>query len=311
LAREPGAKFVPQRYANQISGVTSLANLLSLVVVLLMIRPRITQRARGRTEKLVLAFIIMLAAFKAVMHSERLALIELLVPLSITAVALRRHSRAWALAPFVGATLLFFFFMATEYLRSWSFHENASNGLLGFAFDRMLAYYIGAMNNGAFVYGYQNTFFFPVFTGQWIWHLPIPHLQDFLTTVTGVRVDVEELLSRGENVEFNNTSGIFAPLIDFGPILGICCWIVLGYLSGRLFRAFSEGHCVGLILFPTWFVGLLEMPRIFYWGDNRFFPTLVCSVAISVAFLFLVPSTPPRPDRRTFWDATTLDRRVV
>lgn len=287
---DPGAIYVVEGYANQISGITSLENLFSLVVVLFMVKSKLTGRPQGRWEKGALALILVVSAFKAVMHGERLALIELVVPICIVGIALRPRSFLWVLAPLAGIVALILFFAGTEYLRSWvAYYSQQSDSLMDFVLDRILAYYLTSINNGAFIYGSAHAYFFPVFTGEWLWHLPIPHLRDFLTSATGADTNVLELLSRGQNVEFNDTSGIFAPLIDFGPVLGTCTWIALGFLSGRLYRAFLEGHYLGLILFPTWYVGLLEIPRVFYWGDNRYFPTLVCSLVITLAFLLLPP----------------------
>jgi hypothetical protein len=31
---------------------------------------------------------------------------------------------------------------------------------------------------------------------------------------------------------------------------------------------------LGTLLYPSWFIGVLEIPRIFYWSDQRYFPVL-------------------------------------
>jgi hypothetical protein len=272
-------------------------------VVLFMVKPILTGRPRRTSEKVALVFILGLTAFKVVVNSERLALIELLVPFAVLVCTQRRRSLTIALAPLGGIAGMFVFFTGTEYLRSWvTYYAVKSDSLWGFAMERMFGYYVTAINNGAYIYNEANSYLFPIFTGEWFWHLPIPGLIQSLNRLVGVRspnpLELKEMLY-GLNIEFNNTSGIFAPLIDYGPILGVAIWIALGYISGRLYRLFAEARPLGLLLFPTWFVGVLEIPRIFYWGDNRYFPSLTVTIAIAV-MLALTRSRqfrPPSPQR--------------
>jgi len=39
-----------------------------------------------------------------------------------------------------------------------------------------------------------------------------------------------------------------------------------------------------LILFPTWYVGVLEVSRVLYWGDSRYLPPLVISLLVTLIF---------------------------
>lgn len=286
---DPDAAFVVRLYANQISGVTSQSNLLSLVIVLIMAKPKLTGYSRSRPENLLLTAILVICAFKVVLHTERLALIELAIPLCILLAATRRRSALWSAAPVLGVVAMLLFFTGTEYLRSWvTFYAGRSDSLIDFALTRILGYYATSLNNGAFIYNEGHSYFFPIFTGEWLWHMPIGDITDFLTRVVGARINFADLQDL-QYAEFNNTSGLFAPLVDFGPVLGILTWTALGYFSGCLFRRFADGHALGLILFPTWYIGLLEMPRIFYWGDNRYFPPLVVSLGISFMLVHLLP----------------------
>lgn len=294
LTGVPGASATARLVVNQIPGITSQENLFSVAVVLLMLKRRFTGHGLNSGERVTLFVILLLTSLKVVLHGERLALIELVVPIAILVATQRRRSVFWAIAPLAGTAALFIFFTGTEYLRSWvAYYAARSDSLVGFASSRMAAYYITAFNNGAYVYGQEHSYFFPVQTATWIWRLPIAGLRETLQSISGADVDLAQLLS-GQNIEFNNISGVFGPLIDFGPLLGITVWIILGFMSGRLFRRFAEGRPLGLVLYPTWYVGVLEMARIFYWGDTRYFPPLVVSVALSLLFGKLA-TTPPRP----------------
>lgn len=294
LAGVAGASDTARENANQISGITSQENLFNLVVVLLMLKPILTGRRRSNSERLLLCMVLAITAVKVILHAERIALIEIVVPLSLVTAGMRRPSLLWRLAPLTGIGTMLVFFTGTEYLRSWvSYYADRSDSLIAFAMDRLLAYYATAVNNGAWVFDQINSYYFPVFTAQWLWHLPVPGLPEWLAQVVGIKVPnpewVQELLA-GQNGEFNNLSGLFSPITDFGPALGVLIWVFIGFISGRLYWGFRTGRLLGLILFPTWYVGILEIPRIFYWGDNRFFPTLVVSLSIAYAFLTLAPS---------------------
>jgi hypothetical protein len=285
---DSNAAYIARSQVDQIPGVTSLVNLSGLVAVLFMLKPTLTRSGRTHTETLTVAILVFLTALRMIVHDERLSLIELLLPLLLLTSALSQRTFRWAVAPVAGVLGLYVFFTATEYLRSWaSFYSTRSDSLLVFALDRMIGYYMTAINNGAFIYDQQSPYYFPVRTGSWLWSLPLPGLADTLSTIAGtpssVPAETDRILS-AMNLEFNNTSGIFAPFIDFGPVLGVLVWVLLGYLSGRLFRAFVEKRWLGLVLFPTWYAGVLEIPRVFYWGDQRYFPPLVISLV--VVFIF-------------------------
>lgn len=295
IAGRPGAAELARLYAESIPGVTSLENLFNLVIVLFMVKPVLTGHRRTLVETLLLIFILALTAVKVVLNSERLALIELLVPLGLLACAVRRRSALIALAPFGAIGGMCAFFTGTEYLRSWvTYYAGKSGGVWDFAVQRMFGYYITAINNGAYIYNLRHSYLFPVFSAGWLWRLPVPGLPDAMAELVGAPAAVLQTpkdLLYGMNVEFNNTSGIFAPLTDFGPLLGPLVWTALGYLSGRLYRRFQEGRPIGLLLFPTWFVGVLEVPRIFYWGDNRYFPALTVSLSIAALLLLSKPAS--------------------
>ena len=84
------------------------------------------------------------------------------------------------------------------------------------------------------------------------------------------------------------------PFCDYGQAGGIIFWGLFGVLSGVLFRSFKLGTFAGMLLYPTWFEGLLEMPRVFYLGQARYFPVLM----IELVLIFLVLSVAHQEARR-------------
>ena len=73
------------------------------------------------------------------------------------------------------------------------------------------------------------------------------------------------------------------PFSDYGATGGMVFWGLLGLVTGQLFRGFAKGGFAGMVIYPSWFIGLLEMPRILYLCEARYFPVLV--ICLAVVFL--------------------------
>ena len=71
------------------------------------------------------------------------------------------------------------------------------------------------------------------------------------------------------NPEFNNQSGYTGPFVDYGTIGGLVCFLLIGLTAGVLYTGFCRGRIFGLLLYPAAFIGLLELPRYFYWSQGR------------------------------------------
>jgi hypothetical protein len=89
------------------------------------------------------------------------------------------------------------------------------------------------------------------------------------------------------------------PFIDYGKAGGLVFWFLFGLLTGVIYRGFVAGSFAGMLIYPSWFVGVLEMPRILYLSEARYFPVL----AICLVLIFLVQSlasqeTRTSPQRR-------------
>ena len=74
----------------------------------------------------------------------------------------------------------------------------------------------------------------------------------------------------------------------FAPVIGF----FLGLISSTLYRGFARGRLVGTLLYPSWFVGLLEISRYYTWTNQRYFPTLAF-LAISL-FLYRYTRSPKK-----------------
>jgi hypothetical protein len=154
-----------------------------------------------------------------------------------------------------------------------------------------LGYYAAALNNGALIFTTFDPLFVPDTTAEWFFRFPL-----FSASGTSAVADVpgraEIVFLNFANPEFNNTSGIFAPMNDFGAVGGIVVWILLGLLTGRLFVGFTSGRLMSMLLFPSWMTGVYELLRIFYWGGPRYFPILAVVPLISWLLAHLVIRQP-------------------
>ncbi len=285
-----------------VPGVTTLTQCGLAYVV--MAGVLLVHRWDARTARR-LGVVVLLALVRSFVNTERLALLELAVPLVVVlAVAVRRSGppavrRAVVLAPVLLVPLVVAVFGAFEYSRSWQFFsERTSQGFWGFVVARIAGYYATAYNNGAIRLdegGYPGRLPYESFQGAWDapgvsslglyeqWSAPVPP-------------SAQDLLERFGNPEFNNPGGLTVPLLDLGVVGGLIYLAVAGVLLGLAYQAFVEGRLVGLLLYPIAATGVFEIPRYVYWSQGRVLPAVLCVVAVT-AYVTLSHTVPPPRSR--------------
>jgi len=239
------------------------------------------------------AIVLLLAIIRAFLNSERLAFIELLVPLLVVHLQViymtypRRGCLARALlafAPAIGAIVLLVLFTGSEYWRSYTFYADEGFGIFEFGAVRLLGYYVTGLNNGAYLLERLDLpLAAPYFTLQFLWQFPyLDHLVKILFPDIALNSPgyYMELLERGANPEFNNADGILLPLMDYGVVGGALYWLIVGVICGVLYQLLREKSPAGLCLYPVVYVGIIEAPRILYWPAGRVFPAW-CLLIIS------------------------------
>ena len=291
-----------KEYFKTIPGVTT-ATQFGLTVIVLGIPLGV---ARGwRTVRWQLLAVFVLGLVRALLNSERLAVIELLVPLVVSFIWLRPAAGRLLrfltrLAPVVAAAFLYFFFAAGEYFRSWSsFYANRESSFWGFIALRLMGYYTTALNNGALLLASKESLslHMPLATLSAFWRFPI--LKDVLPVLFPAfdfapsvpDVNYVNLLTTSANPEFNNPSGIFAPIVDYGVAGGLLYWFLCGLICGYLYKEFKLRSIAGIFLYPPLFIGLIEASRVLYWADGRFFPGMFL-LLVSVLLVFQNSRTP-------------------
>lgn len=294
-----GAVYIlREHYLTTVPGVTTMTQFGIACIVLAVPLGFAQGWKRVRWQ---VAAVLACALCRAVLNSERLALIELALPFLISYLLLRpAPGKLWRaavnLAPALGGGVLFLVFSAFEYSRSWlGYYAAHESSFWRFAALRLVGYYSTALNNGALmVASLTAPLNAPYFTFSFAWKFPI--VKDLVTAIFPA-VSLSEagyidLLGSSANPEFNNPSGFFLPVVDFGVAGGVLYWALCGLIAGYLYREFVNRSPAGLFLFPAIFTSLVEASRVLYWSDGRFFPPMFLLI-ISVLFLFREPLSRP------------------
>ena len=244
-----------------------------------------------RSLRYPLASLIVLAGARALIYSERLALIELIVPSLVVAMRLmlldKPLSAKWRLAiqflPLVAVPLVVVLFGGFEYFRSWQYYKENFESLAEFTVWRFFGYYTTAHNNGAMSLALRDPWPIPYATLSWLWDFPLIKASPFsYERIAGINpADIHtDTLERYGNVELNNDGGLFTPLRDFGWIGFGPFWIAFGFLAGKAYRGFTSGTLAGCMFYPIILLALLELPRVQYLTTTRTFPAIMLLSAL-------------------------------
>lgn len=285
LREDPGAVYAAREIAERVPGITSFTNVGPLYVLLFTLYSKATGARRKTWDKLAMGLFLFLTVVIVFIYSVRLALVSLAIPFVLaTFGGAAKRWKLIALLPVVLAVLFVLFFGINEYFRSWLYADRGGS-FWGFVFSRLAAYYVTASNNGALMFEKLDTLYLPFYTAQWFWKFPIELVPGGMPELFNVDMDVySRLLGFYANPEFNNNSGLFCPFVDFGIVGGMISWAVLGWISGRLYHGFTKGTAVGLLLYPCWYTGVLEIPRYFTFGGTPFFVLFVVTLGVIWAF---------------------------
>lgn len=280
-------------YFASVAGVTTLTQMaigaVAVAVAYGLFRRRLVAALVG--------LVIVLSALVAVLASQRLALVELAVPIAYLAVAGRKATLA-RLTLVTAAVVLVVgsFFISTEIRRTSPYRPLAA----GDAVYRFFEYYLGSINNAfalADRYSLATPFYFAT---QPVWEFPgASHAGLTYEAISGI--DAEELYAPTSTAPDNvfvatgttpriSTFGLAGQAAaDFGWAAPL--WFLgLGGVVGAVYRAASRRRFYRA-LYAVWIVGLLDFVRIDYFLATRVVPTYAVLAAI-----FLLVERRPRPD---------------
>lgn len=268
-----------------VTGITTLTQMGIAYAVLggLLLAAGHRQGVRRR-----LAVVVVLALLRTYFLTERLAVLEVAVPLLVllAVAAQRRGSVLPGPAPFVAVPALVVIFGLFEYSRSWVFFRSRTTSSYSeFVLDRLAGYYGTAYNNGAVLLEHGDyPGRLPYGSLQAVWDAPGAGALDLYGRLGGgdAAAVSAQALERYANPEFNSPCGLCTPLLDFGTTGGMVFWLLAGVALGALYAGFRSGHAAGLLLYPVAFLGILEIPRYLFWTHGRIVGPVLLLVVTAV-----------------------------
>jgi hypothetical protein len=280
-----------------IGTIPGLTTMTQLGIGAVVVSATVLVQQFSRFELAKLLIVIGMAVPRAYIYAERLAILELVLPVTVVIAAKLsiggRTRRAIARAlPVVGIAMVVVVFGLFEYSRSWNFYRaHGETSFVGFALSRLAGYYVTAINNGQLILNHLDwpgRWPYDTFEGFWsapgvqnvalyerLGGFPAPY------TKTGSSPYMD-MLGQFGNPEFNNPSGFVGPFIDYGWLGGLVWLVVTGVVAGLLYQQFCSARFLGLLLYPVFFIGLAELPRYLYWVQGRAIYTWLALLAIVV-----------------------------
>ena len=236
-------------------------------------------------------FVLVLCLARAVIWSERLAIAELLIPSAIVWVLKYGASVPSVFRPFMfmapvfAIVVLLIGFTLGETIRSWPSNVfRYQHNLIQFSIDRIVLYYSTALNNGA---GYinldvQNPPLVNTFQLFYILESKLPsHFYNFISPVAISDHQVQIALNYHYSAEFNNPSGLFSYISDYGYYFSIPIFFLFGLLVGFIYKRTKGSDLFACAIIPFVILGTIEILRIPYLGAGR-----MTYVYIGLAILF-------------------------
>ncbi|MFT3874819.1 MAG: hypothetical protein QM708_00070 [Propioniciclava sp.] len=283
--RDPGAIGGLKDNARPIGGLTTLTQFGPLVVAIGAVLRRLKRGGNA------LALVFLLAAVRTMFYAERLALIEVLVPLIIVAAVTVPNDSRWRAplraAPLFAVPLISVVFAVSEYTRSWIYYESTTDAsFVEWVSTRLAAYYVTAFNNSAmFMQAHEGSFATPYFSVPFIWNAPGVDA----SSQGGINGHAAEdwwalILSTQGNREFTNVGSFLVTYSEWGLTGMILFWALAGLIIGRLFARLTKGSVPALLAYAVCFVGILELPRFIYWTQGRATPIIVAAVFIALTY---------------------------
>lgn len=267
-----------------ISGVTTWTQLGILLGPLALIRWRLS----GQNPLPLLVGLIVATLLRAVFFSERLALVEVVIASTITFLMTSPIIPRFLSTParvgglwILGIFSYLVFFAVTELVRSWTFYSAVSSvSVFEFAVDRALAYYATAVNNGALFIESNGFGWDPLALLQG--NFGFLGVQELLNAAGGSSGErFSNMLWNYSDPEFSNVSSLLITYSALGILGSWVLWTLISIGIVKNNRLISMGSIPALLTYSFLSIGLLEIVRLFYFGQSRTVPVLVTLIALS------------------------------
>jgi oligosaccharide repeat unit polymerase len=283
-----------------IGTIPGLTTMTQLGIGAVVVSATILMQQFSRFELAKLLIVIGLAVPRAYIYAERLAILELVLPVTVVIAAKlsigdRTRRLIARTLPVGGIAMVVVVFGAFEYSRSWNFYRaHGETSFVGFALSRLAGYYVTAINNGQLILSHLDwPGRWPYDTFEGLWDAPGIENVGLYQRLGGYpppynkagNAPYNDVLTQFGNNEFNNPSGFVGPFIDYGWLGGLIWLLTAGVVAGLLYRQFCSARFLGLLLYPVFFIGLAELPRYLYWVQGRAIYTWIALLAIVVLLM--------------------------
>jgi len=265
--------FVKENYMKTLPGITTLTQVSVMAIPFMVCFYRLEI-----IDKILVIIIVIFAMIRSFVYSERLALLEIIIPMGYVFL-LKKNVTLKMFVKYFLVTLvgIIAFFVINEAFRSFRYKNVESIWMEGII--RLLGYFLTALNN-SILYISEYSFEMPTYhTFQMIWKFPLFDHLYYKVWKTIIPNTPVILYREGLNPEFNNINIIGTMVSDWGFLGAFLIINTIGIISGIIYRLSSKSRFF-LAIYSLWFVGLLEFMRISYFFDTRLFP----------AYLFLLGS---------------------
>jgi hypothetical protein len=179
-----------------------------------------------------------------------------------------------SMAPLLAIVALLFGFAGTEYFRSYqSYKTRIDDSLMEFSRNRLLGYYVTALNNGALHMEHDTPKapFTVVVEGVLDW----PGVRSTLQISDPRRADATTLLQQYANREFTNKAPLGRLTLEGGTAYVIAFMAAFGALAGAAYAGYRFGSVGGAVWFGVVLTSIVEFPRIWYLSSSRMSATML------------------------------------
>lgn len=294
--------------ARPIGGLTTMTQFAPVVAVAGLLLRRIGEGGRAWL------LLVLLAACRTVFYAERLALLEVLIPVMLLAAVTVKPGSKWSglarIAPIIGAPLVWIIFALSEYTRSWIYYQNTTNlPFLEWVSARLEGYYVTGFNNSAILtMAREGSPAEPYFSIPFFWNAPGAPAHP---GIFGFQPDEWWFytLTTNANPEFNNAGSFLVTYAEFGFLGMLAFWLIVGLALGMIYSKMTRGNVPALIAYVCLFVGILELPRFIYWTQGRATPLLVALIVIGFTYPRKAALTPKK--RLPRWASEPAGKRLL
>ena len=268
-----------------IPGITTFTQFLPVGVgCLFYVQKMYETRIYNKT----ILFCILLVTYRTLINNERLALLEVLIPLGVIYLYFnsKQIRTPWWVIYSLALFVVFSLFAVTEYFRSWqSYKLEYGLTFMNFTTDRFISYYGTALNNGSIYQQiYPQISNLPVGILDWLWQFPVlgSLLNSSLTNQDLVINWSQALKSYAGTDEYTNINSYFLILSEANLYILVAMFLILGGFFQTMYSKLHNPKSPYVIVLGSLLIGLLELPRLFWFGLGRAFPIVISSLLIYI-----------------------------